>query len=34
VEFGKRGKGKENDNSINNIIKHNTCEGREYKDIY
>jgi hypothetical protein len=35
MELRERWKGKENDQrSINNIVKHNICEGRGYKDIY
>jgi hypothetical protein len=34
MKLGERGKGKENDKSINNIVKHNICEGKGYKDIY
>jgi hypothetical protein len=33
MELRERGKGNENDRSINNIIKHNICEGRGYKDV-
>jgi hypothetical protein len=33
MELREGGKGKEND-SFNNIIKHNTCEGRGNKDMY
>jgi hypothetical protein len=33
MELGEGGKGKEND-SINNIIKYNIYEGREYKNMY
>jgi hypothetical protein len=34
MELGEGRKGKENDKSISNIIKHNICEGRGYKDVY
>jgi hypothetical protein len=33
MELEEIGKGKEND-SINNIIKHNICESRGYKNMY
>jgi hypothetical protein len=32
MELGERGKGKRM--SVNNIIIHNICEGRGYKDMY
>jgi hypothetical protein len=34
MELKEREKGKENDKIINNIVKHNICEGRGYKDVY
>jgi hypothetical protein len=33
MELREGGKGKQND-SVNNIIKYNICEGRGYRDMY